>query len=142
MSNADQSQPGWYSDPYVSGQLRWFDGGSWTFHVAEVPAANAGKHEATASSTAPGGKPSSATDYVARGRRWYHTLSSTQRAGVAAGVAALGVLLLLMLIGLAHTLGKTPCEREAEAYVQETGGSASDYQGYVEGCREAMGPNG
>lgn len=29
--------PGWYADPRAAGQLRWFDGGAWTDHVAPMP---------------------------------------------------------------------------------------------------------
>jgi hypothetical protein len=30
-------QPGWYADPHLPQQLRWFDGRQWTAHVAALP---------------------------------------------------------------------------------------------------------
>lgn len=33
------AQPGWYADPSVAGQLRYFDGSSWTEHVQADPGA-------------------------------------------------------------------------------------------------------
>ncbi len=32
------AQPGWYADPSVAGQLRYFDGTSWTEHIQADPA--------------------------------------------------------------------------------------------------------
>lgn len=33
------SAPGWYSDPYLAGTLRYHDGDTWTQHVAPAPRA-------------------------------------------------------------------------------------------------------
>lgn len=34
MTSPPAPQPGWYPDPAVSDQVRWFDGARWTEHVA------------------------------------------------------------------------------------------------------------
>lgn len=29
--------PGWYADPHVPGQLRWWDGAAWSAHTMAAP---------------------------------------------------------------------------------------------------------
>lgn len=38
MTTPPTPQPGWYADPAVPNQLRWFDGSRWTQHIRPKPA--------------------------------------------------------------------------------------------------------
>ncbi|MGV0836285.1 DUF2510 domain-containing protein [Mycolicibacterium thermoresistibile] len=46
MDNAAQpnGSAGWFADPWQPGQLRYFDGRSWTQHVAPAPGAESPPH--------------------------------------------------------------------------------------------------
>src|SRR4051812_22026449 len=48
MSDASSSAPGWYPDPTGTGALRWWDGRTWTEHVAAAPSPYAGSPYAPA----------------------------------------------------------------------------------------------
>lgn len=54
------SPPGWYTDPHAPGSLRYFDGGSWTEHVAPASAPSATVVPSASPSFAPHVRPPSA----------------------------------------------------------------------------------
>lgn len=77
-TGGESPSPGWYPDPQVPGQLRWWDGASWTEHVS-VPSAPV---------TVLGGlPPRQAVEAVVAARRPAHT--ALLYGGIALAVAAI-----------------------------------------------------
>ncbi|MDO5492379.1 MAG: DUF2510 domain-containing protein [Nesterenkonia sp.] len=86
-------EPGWYSDPQVPDQLRWWDGTAWTAHTAPAPATAPGTpmHDGFPSPGAPRADSSS---------------GGGMRPGVVLGVlAVVGVLLIGALVATLLLLG-------------------------------------
>lgn len=56
MDEQGNPQPGWYPDPQVGGQQRWWDGQGWTDHTAPLAGQGAGAMGAGAGAGAAGVK--------------------------------------------------------------------------------------
>lgn len=92
--------PGWHPDPQVPGQLRWWDGTTWTSHVA-TPSATA----ATAQPGSPLGPPNPSGAVGVPGAPG---APSSGRRGLIIGLSIAGALVVVvLLVSLPFVLGRS-----------------------------------